>query len=174
MERIDDLAAVCQAIPLDRMPVRVCHNDPKLSNVLYDASGTRGLCLIDLDTLMPGYLIHDFGEAARAIITEVPEDHPQFETMELKLGQFAAFVGGFASGELSTEEAEREWLPYGLVLMPLLNGIRALADYLQGDIYYRIEYPEQNLNRARCLLQLAKLARGEMENLQAAWRLAWR
>ena len=166
---VDSLVTFCSDIPWDRMPLRVCHNDPKLSNILFDASGARALCLIDLDTLMPGYLIHDFGDAARAIITDFPEDHPDIESMELNLGQYAAFVRGFASGKLVLEEAERKWLPYGLVLMPLLHGIRALADYLQGDIYYRIEYPEQNLNRARCLLRLSQLAREQMGPLQATW-----
>ncbi len=168
-ESADELAEFCADIPWDRMPVRVCHNDPKLTNILFDANEARGLCLIDLDTLMPGYLIHDFGDAARAVVTEFPEDHPQIEALELKLGQYAAFVQGFAAGDLAMEESEREWLPYGLVLMPLLHGIRALTDYLQGDIYYRIAYPEQNLNRARCLLRLAQLARQQMPELQAVW-----
>ncbi len=160
-----ELASQCEAIPWEQLPLRVCHNDTKLSNILFDAESDRALCLIDLDTLMPGYLLYDVGDAVRTLMNPLPEDHGNWEAIQLRPDLFRAFVQGLRQSGLALHPAERPALAYGAVLMPLLHGIRALTDYLLGDRYYKTAYPEQNRVRACNLLHLAKLASDHLEEL---------
>lgn len=162
-----ELAGVCAGIPWGELPLRVCHNDTKLSNILFAADADRALCLIDLDTLMPGYLLYDVGDAVRTLMNPLPEDHPDWEAIGLRPDLFRAFVQGMRESGLALHASERGNLAYGAVLMPLLHGIRALADYLLGDRYYKTAYPEQNRVRACNLLHLAKLASDRLGELQA-------
>lgn len=161
-----ELAARCEDIPWEQMPLRVCHNDTKLSNTLFDAESGRALCLIDLDTLMPGYLVYDVGDAVRTLLNPLPEDHPDWESIRIDPELFRAFVQGLQQSGLALHPAERTALAYGAVLMPLLHGIRALADYLLGDRYYKTAYPEQNRVRACNLLYFAKLASDHLGHLR--------
>ena len=165
-----DLAALCAAIPWQQLPLRVCHNDTKLSNILFAAESDRALCLIDLDTLMPGYLLYDVGDAVRTLMNPLPEDHPEWEAIRARPELFRAFVQGLKQSGLKLEPSERESLPYGVVLMPLLHGVRALADYLQGDRYYKTTYPEQNRVRACNLLQFARCAAEQLGTLREICR----
>lgn len=160
-----ELAALCEAIPWKQLPLRVCHNDTKLSNILFASGSDRALCLIDLDTLMPGYVLYDVGDAVRTLMNPLPEDHPDWEAIRTRPELFRAFVQGLKQSGLALERAERESLPYGVVLMPLLHGVRALADYLQGDRYYKTTYPEQNLVRACNLLHFARCASEQLGTL---------
>lgn len=162
-----ELAGVCAAIPWGEMPLRVCHNDTKLSNILFASDADHALCLIDLDTLMPGYLLFDVGDAVRTLMNPLPEDHPDWEAIGLRPDLFRAFVQGLQQSGLALLPSERGNLAYGAVLMPLLHGIRALADYLLGDRYYKTAYPEQNRVRACNLLHLAKLASDHLGELRA-------
>ena len=164
------LAALCQEIPWEHMPLRTCHNDTKLSNILFAEGSDRALCLIDLDTLMPGYLLYDVGDAVRTLMNPLPEDHPDWEAIRARPELFRAFVQGLKQSGLALEPSEREALPYGVVLMPLLHGIRALADYLLGDRYYKTTYPEQNLVRACNLLQFARCASEQLGTLREICR----
>lgn len=165
-----ELAALCGAIPWQELPLRVCHNDTKLSNILFASDTGQALCLIDLDTLMPGYLLYDVGDAVRTLMNPLPEDHPDWETIDTRPELFRAFVQGLKQSGLALEPAEREALPYGAVLMPLLHGVRALADYLQGDRYYKTSYPEQNRVRACNLLQFARCASEQLGTLREICR----
>lgn len=160
------LAGVCAAIPWEQLPLRVCHNDTKLSNILFSEGADRALCLIDLDTLMPGYLLYDAGDAVRTLMNPLPEDHPDWEAIRLRPDLFRAFVNGLKDSGLGLHPAESLTLAYGALLMPLLHGIRALADYLLGDRYYKTAYPEQNRIRACNLLYLAKLASDHLDELR--------
>lgn len=165
LEVAGGLIDACREIPFDTFPLRVCHNDPVLKNILYRKDRPQALCLIDLDTLMPGVLIWDFGDAVRSVVCAYPEDYGGEGPMQPDLDAFAAFADGFLGSGVELTESEREWLPWGLVLMPLLHGIRALADYLAGDVYYKVSFPEQNLVRAKNLLELARASQEALPEL---------
>lgn len=148
------------------LPLRVCHNDTKLNNILFNKVTGRAMCLIDLDTLMKGYLMYDFGDAVRTIANTAPEDEPVQEKIRFSKPLFEAFVDGFCSEGLEISVDEVASLPYGVVYMPLLHGIRALTDYLEGDIYYKVSLPEQNLDRCMSLLTYALRAEEQLEYMR--------
>ena len=165
-----ELAEFCRKIPFDQFPVRICHNDTKLSNILFDSSAGKALCLIDLDTLMPGYLLYDFGAAARTLICEIIEDSPESEKIQVSLPMYEAFLRGWKESGFQWNSVEGQWLAHGVVLMPFLHGVRALADYLMGDQYYKTSYDGQNLNRAQNLLTLAEKARTALPEMQEIYK----
>lgn len=147
---------------LKDLPLRVCHNDTKLNNILFDKATGNAMCLIDLDTVMKGYLMYDFGDAVRTIANTAAEDEPAPEKIRFSKPLFESFVDGFWSAGLKMEAIEVASLPYGVIYMPLLHGIRALTDYLSGDIYYKVSFPEQNLDRSVSLLTYAQRAEGQL------------
>lgn len=133
-----------------RIPERVTHNDTKLNNVLLDESTGEGLCVIDLDTVMPGSVLYDFGDLVRASTCSVPEDVPDTELVQVNLEYFEAITRGYldtASGFLVP--AERELLAFSGQLISLELGMRFLTDYLMGDVYFKISRPDQNIDRCR-------------------------
>ena len=134
-----------------KLPLRICHNDTKLNNILFTKKDDRALCLIDLDTLMKGFFYYDFGDAIRTIANTAPEDEQDHTKITFEKGLFEAFVDGLASVEpfLSAEEISTVHL--GAVFMPFIHGLRALTDYLNGNIYYKVAYENQNLDRCRSL-----------------------
>jgi len=160
------LIKTCLAISWADLPVRVCHNDTKLSNILFSSKADEALCLIDLDTLMPGYFLYDVGDAVRTLTNPLPEDYQNWEHISIQADLFRPFVGGIKASGLQLSQSEIETLYIGPILLPLLHGIRALADFLMGDVYYKIAYHDQNLVRARSLLQVAKLTADRKEELQ--------
>ena len=140
-----------------KLPLRVTHNDTKLDNIMIDNETHRALCVIDLDTVMPGLLVHDFGESIRFGAATSVEDEPDLSKMNLDLNLFEVYTRGFFEGcGGSMTECEIDMLPMGAKTMTLENGMRFLADYIEGDIYYRIHYPMQNLNRARAQYKLIR------------------
>ena len=156
----------CEAILWAGMPMRTCHNDTKLSNVLFDCKSGKALCLIDLDTLGPGFLIYDLGDALRTLMNPLPEDHPNWEEITLNIPYYRAFLEGLKKSGLQMSASERDSLPYAPVLMPLLHGLRALTDYLMGDVYYKTAYSGQNLVRASNLIHTASAAFEILEELR--------
>ena len=150
-----------------QIPLRVTHNDTKLDNVLLDARTHEPLCVIDLDTIMPGLCANDFGDSIRFGASTAREDEPDLDKVTLSLPYYEAFAKGFL-GECGRNllDAEVQSLPLGAKLMTLECGIRFLADYLRGDTYFKIQYPEQNLHRARTQLKLV----AEMDRHWAAMR----
>ena len=132
--------------------LRVTHNDTKMSNVLLDAKSRRALCVIDLDTVMPGLSAYDFGDAIRAGAATGAEDGAG---IRLNLAYYAAFVRAFLSACPHLTARERELLPLGAWTMTLECGVRFLADYLNGDPYFTIDHPKHNLERARAQFSLA-------------------
>lgn len=161
------LIAFCRDIPISELPIRICHNDTKLSNILFDLGTKKALCLIDLDTLMPGCILYDFGDAARTLLNPLPESSRSGKGIGVNLGMFDAFVRGWRESGLPLEPAEWRWLAHGVVLMPTLHGIRALADHLSGDRYYRTAFPGQNLVRAKNLLGFAAEVRKVLPEMEA-------
>lgn len=137
------------------IPLRVTHNDTKFNNVLLDQSDIAR-CVIDLDTIMPGYLLYDFGDAIRTTANMVVEDSNDFAKVDVDLKRFEAFAKGFLEPVRSfLNEVEKEYLPLSCVLLAYLMGVRFLTDYLEGDHYYKTNYPSHNLVRARNQLTLA-------------------
>lgn len=140
-----------------KLPLRVTHNDTKMSNVLIDDATGKALCVIDLDTVMPGLAAFDFGDSIRAGATTAAEDEADLSKVRFDLELFAAYTDGFlsAAGDALTP-LELDTLPDGTILMTFEVGIRFLADYLNGDVYFRTAYPEHNLVRARNQFRLVE------------------
>ena len=137
------------------LPLRVTHNDTKINNILFDRDTSDALCVIDLDTVMPGLMANDFGDAIRFGASTAEEDERDLSRVRLSLPLYKAYAEGFLSacGE-SVTEPERASLPVGAKMMTYENGIRFLADHLNGDIYFHISRPGQNLDRARTQFRL--------------------
>ncbi len=138
------------------LPLRVTHNDTKLNNIMFDAETGDVLCVIDLDTIMPGLSIFDFGDAIRFGANTGAEDERDLSRVSLSLNLYERFVNGFLEGcQGSLTDAEVRMLPMGAKLMTLECGMRFLTDYLEGSVYFKTDYPEHNLVRARSQLALA-------------------
>ncbi len=137
------------------IPTRVTHNDTKLNNILYDRNTRKALCVIDLDTVMPGLAVHDFGDSIRFGATTAAEDERDLSKVSFSLELYHAYMDGylFACGSALTP-LERELLRDGAKMMTLECGIRFLSDYLSGDTYFRISRQAQNLDRARTQFKL--------------------
>lgn len=139
------------------LQLRVTHNDTKCNNVLFDEDTREHLCVIDLDTVMPGLVGHDFGDAIRFAANTCAEDEKNTDNVRIDLNKFDAFAQGFI-GQVgnSLTQKEIETLPLGAITMTTECGLRFLTDYIDGDNYFGIKYPEHNLDRAKCQLALAQ------------------
>lgn len=140
-----------------QLNLRVTHNDTKSNNVLFDASTGEYLCVIDLDTVMPGLVGFDFGDAIRFGANTASEDELNIQNIEIDLAKFKAFTQGFLStvgNNLTLNEIKT--LSLGAITMTVECGLRFLTDYLDGDNYFKIDYSTQNLDRSRCQLKLAQ------------------
>ena len=146
-----------------RLPLRVTHNDTKLNNVMLDAQTRKALCVIDLDTVMPGLAANDFGDSIRFGANTGAEDERDLSQISLSLERYSAFAEGYltACGQ-SLTPFEKETLPWGAKLMTLECGVRFLTDYLAGDTYFRIHRPGHNLDRARTQFALVR-------DMEAKW-----
>ena len=137
------------------LPERVTHNDTKLSNILFDAATDKTLCVVDLDTVMQGLALYDFGDMVRTATSPTREDEQNLSRVTMNFPLFEALVRGYLSsaGEFLTS-AEREYLPFSGKLISFEQGIRFLTDYLVGDMYYKVSRPHQNLDRCRTQFKL--------------------
>lgn len=148
------------------LPLRYVHNDAKCSNILFDAEG-RCLAVVDWDTVMPGLAVHDFGDLVRSGAVTVAEDSPDWEKADVDLERFRALAAGFVAGAGDTlTRPEREHLVLGALHIAVEQGIRFLTDYLEGDLYYPVHYPDHNLVRARTQLALAQRLREKRARLE--------
>ena len=136
------------------LPLRVTHNDTKLNNVMLDAAARTPLCVIDLDTTMPGLSAYDFGDSIRFGAATAAEDEKDLSKMTIDLELYRIFTRGFLTACPGLTENERKALPLGALTMTLECGVRFLTDYLEGDQYFGIHYPEHNLDRARTQFKL--------------------
>lgn len=154
------LMSMCQA---GKLPLRVTHNDTKLNNVMLDDTTREPLCVIDLDTVMPGLVANDFGDSIRFGASTAAEDETDLSKVTMSLELFKAYTEGFLSacGDRLTNE-EIDSLPLGAKLMTLECGTRFLADYLNGDVYFHTAYPTHNLDRCRTQLKL-------VQDMEAKW-----
>ena len=137
-----------------KLPLRVTHNDTKLNNVMLDETTRKPLCVIDLDTVMPGLSLYDFGDSIRFGAATAAEDEKDLSKMVMDINLFATYTKGFLSACPGLTENERDMLPMGAKLMTLECGVRFLTDYLSGDTYFRTHYEGQNLDRCRTQFKL--------------------
>ena len=156
-QRAEDCSVALNALREGKLPLRVTHNDTKLNNVLMDEASGKGLCVIDLDTVMPGLSINDFGDSIRFGANHCDEDEHDMSKVQFDLPLYRVYTESFlegAGGALT--DAELDYLPWGAKLMTLECGIRFLTDYLEGDHYFRIHRPDQNLDRCRTQFKLVE------------------
>ena len=168
-----NMEEMCKAEQLHRdgkLPKRICHCDTKVNNMMFDADGNI-LCVIDLDTVMPSYVFSDYGDFLRTGANFTAEDDPNLANVGFNMDIFKAFTKGYltSAGSFLTP-IEREHLPFAAKLFPFMQCVRFLTDYINGDVYYKIKYPEHNLDRAKNQLALFNsvcLHEEEMKNFIA-------
>lgn len=150
-----------------RLPLRVTHNDTKLNNILFDESTDAPVCVIDLDTIMPGYSVNDFGDSIRFGANTAAEDETDISKVSLDLELYHAYADGFlrgCAGKLT--DTEVELLPVGAIMMTLECGIRFLTDYIEGDTYFRISRPSHNLDRCRTQFALVADMEAKLDQMK--------
>ena len=168
-----NMEEMCKAEQLHRdgkLPKRICHCDTKVNNMMFDADGNI-LCVIDLDTVMPSYVFSDYGDFLRTGANFTAEDDPNLANVGFNMDIFKAFTKGYltSAGAFLTP-IEREHLPFAAKLFPFMQCVRFLTDYINGDVYYKIKYPEHNLDRTKNQLALFNsvcLHEEEMKNFIA-------
>lgn len=157
MNHADDMQIIQQMMDDGEMPLRVTHNDTKLNNVMIDDVTGKALCVLDLDTVMPGTAVFDFGDSIRFGANTAAEDETDLSKVSLSLELFEAYTKGFLeSCGHSLTETEKLMLPMGAKIMTLECGMRFLMDYLQGDVYFKIHREKHNLDRARTQFALVR------------------
>lgn len=168
LEREKDTPVLLELLAKGKLPLRVTHNDTKLNNILFDADSKKALCIIDLDTVMPGLSHYDFGDSIRFGASTGAEDEKDLSKIELDLSLFETFTKGFLEGcGGSLTEKEIEMLPMGAKLMTYECGIRFLADFLEGDVYFKIHREGHNLDRARTQFKLVADMEAKWEQMAA-------
>jgi hypothetical protein len=152
-----DASRLTELLAAGRLPLRVTHNDTKLNNVLFDNRSHEAVCVVDLDTIMPGLLLYDYGDSLRFLGNTAAEDERDLRKVDFSMDLFQAYTKGYleaCADTLTTEE--RKWMPFSIKLMTFECGMRFLADYLNGDVYFRIRRPDDNLARCRTQFRLVE------------------
>ncbi|MBR4206840.1 MAG: aminoglycoside phosphotransferase family protein [Clostridia bacterium] len=170
LAREKDAGVIVDALADGSIPLRVTHNDTKLNNVMLDETTGEGVCVIDLDTVMPGSLLYDYGDALRFGGSSGAEDEKDLSKIWFDVEKFTAFTKGFLEELPSITDKELALLPFSIKLMTLECGARFLADYINGDVYFKTKYPEHNLVRARTQFKLVKEIEDKMDELNAIVR----
>ncbi len=148
-----------------KLPKRICHCDTKVNNMLFDKEGNV-LCVIDLDTVMPNFVFSDFGDFLRTGANTVAEDCPDIDDVDFNMDIFNAFSDGYLTAAKFLLPIEREMLPFAAMLFPYMQCVRFFADYLDGDRYYKISYPEHNLVRTKNQMRLFERATDRLKNVK--------
>jgi hypothetical protein len=161
----DVLPALVQA---GKIPVRITHNDTKINNVMIDDATNEGICVIDLDTVMPGLALYDFGDMVRTTASPTAEDEKNLELVGLQVPRFEAVLRGYLSsaGEF-LNDAEKSHLILSAKMITLMIGVRFLTDHLSGDTYFKIKYPGHNLDRCRTQIKLVESITAQEDILNA-------
>lgn len=148
------------------LPLRVTHNDTKFNNILLDKDG-KGYAVVDLDTVMPGYVFYDVGDGVRTGVVTAGEDEQNLDLVVIDEAKYAAYIKGYleGAGDILTSE-ELESIPMAGFYMAFIMAVRFLTDYLNGNVYYRIDFPDHNFYRARCQLHVAELLKGKTDDIQ--------
>ncbi len=167
LDREADCSVAVNALKEGKLPLRVTHNDTKLNNILFDKDTLEGICIIDLDTTMPGLSIYDFGDAIRFGANHCAEDEKDLSKVNFDIDLYARYTRGFLTGAGGIfTETEIAYFPFGAKLMTLECGIRFLTDYLDGDNYFHINYPKHNLDRCRTQFKLVKDMEEQWEQIK--------
>lgn len=150
------------------LPMRSVHNDTKINNVLFDAKSDEALCVVDLDTVMPGLVAHDLGDLVRSSIGDHAEDESDVGLVRLRMPIFAVLLQGYLEGTRGLlTDSELDSLLIGVRVIPLELGLRFLGDHLQGDRYFKAKWPSQNLQRARVQFRLVELMERNKKQMQS-------
>lgn len=166
LERENTYGEIVKALKENRIPLRVTHNDTKLNNILMDGETKTGKAVIDLDTVMPGSMLYDFGDSIRFGASTAPEDEKDLSKVNFDINLFRAYAEGFLSAvKDSITDEEKKLVSYSAYLMTMECGMRFLADYLDGDTYFATKYPEHNLVRCRTQFKLAKEMQEQMTEM---------
>lgn len=168
LSREEDCGVLVKLLESGELPLRVTHNDTKLNNVMFDNETGEGICVVDLDTVMPGLSLYDFGDSIRFGANTAAEDEKDVSKVSLSLEYFKAYTRGYlsAAGKSLTEN-EIVYLPFSAKLMTLECGMRFLGDYINGDTYFKTAYPEHNLVRARTQLALVRDIEAKLDEMAA-------
>ena len=151
-----------------KLPLRVTHNDTKLNNILFDAKSGKALCIVDLDTIMPGYSVNDFGDSIRFGATTALEDEKDLSKVNFDISLYELYVKGFIEGAKGgLTEGELELLPIGAMMMTFECGTRFLTDYLNGDTYFKVSRDGHNLDRARNQFKLVSDMEARLDEMRA-------
>jgi len=168
LARSHEINVVVDALRDGTLPERVTHNDTKLNNVLLDDVTQEGVCVIDLDTVMPGSVLYDFGDLVRTSTSPAAEDETDLSQVRLQLPMFEALVKGYlASADGFLTPKEKELLPFAGKLITFEIGLRFLTDWLEGDVYFKIKRPTHNLDRARTQFKLVESIEAQLPAMQA-------
>ncbi len=167
LAREEKAGTLIRMLEKGELPLRVTHNDTKLNNVMLRASDRTPLCIMDLDTTMPGLSAYDFGDAIRFGASTAAEDEKDLSKVTVDLEMYRLFVRGFLEACPNLTENERKVLPISALIMSLECGVRFLTDFIDGDHYFGIHYPEQNLDRARTQLKLVADMEQKMAQMEA-------
>lgn len=167
-DRTEDAKYVLDLHKKGLIPLRVTHNDTKLNNILFDEDTNEGICVIDLDTIMPGLSLYDFGDAIRFGANTTFEDDDNLDNVKISIELFESFARGFLSAcAKALTKTEVDCLAFAGKLMTFECGVRFLTDYLDGDVYFRTKYPEHNLVRARNQFRLVEEMEAHMDEMKA-------
>ena len=168
LDRKEITSFINKSIADGSLALRVTHNDTKLNNIMMDRATGEGICVIDLDTVMPGSVLADFGDSIRFGASSAAEDETDLDKVYCRLDMFEAFAKGFIEGlEGSLSESEIRALPMGALILTYETGIRFLSDYLDGDVYFRVAHPNHNLDRARNQFKLVADMEAKMDEMKA-------
>ena len=170
--RASDCSRITDLIASGEIPERVTHNDTKLNNVLLDEVTSEGICVIDLDTTMPGCALYDFGDMVRAITPTTREDETDVDQINIRLDRFESLVKGYLSTATFLNEAELANLAFSGKLITLELGMRFLTDHLNGDTYFKIKRPGHNLDRCRSQFAFARILEENMDAMEKIVALA--
>ena len=168
LSRESDCHLVVDYLKSGELPLRCTHNDTKLNNVMLDDVTGEGICVIDLDTTMPGSAIYDFGDMIRTATSPAAEDEKDVSKVTMRMFMFEALVQGYLSSAKSfLTPLEKSLLPFSGKLLTMECGIRFLTDYLSGDVYFKIHRPEHNLDRCRTQMALVESIEAQMDEMKA-------
>lgn len=155
-QRVYEMSEILRLGRAGKLPLRIVHNDTKFNNVLLNEDD-HAQCVIDLDTVMPGYVAYDFGDSIRTIANTAPEDEENIRLIDINISLFESYTNGYLEEAVHfLTESELDSLLKGALLLPYAQTVRFLTDYLEGDHYYKIQSPDHNLQRTRAQLALVK------------------
>lgn len=165
-KRADQMLSIPALIKAGKLPMRITHNDTKFNNILFDPEN-KAMCIVDLDTVMPGSILFDFGDSIRTGANRAAEDEKDLSKVEINLPIYEAYTQGFINSTRHTlTQVEIDNLAFSARFMTFIIGLRFLTDYLDGDPYFRTQYPEHNLTRARVQFRLVEAMERNAEKMQ--------